>query len=58
MYAFFKKRYIIPVVASIFLFVGVSFKEDFFEVAKQIEILPHFSKPSIQTMLTKPIQAN
>jgi carboxyl-terminal processing protease len=38
MYAFFKKRYIIPVVASVFLFVGVSFREDFFEVAKQIEI--------------------
>ena len=38
MYAFFKKRYIIPIVASIFLFVGVSFREDFFEVAKQIEI--------------------
>jgi carboxyl-terminal processing protease len=34
----FKKKYIIPVVASVFLFVGVSFKEDFFEVAKQIEI--------------------
>lgn len=38
MYAFLKKRYIIPVLASTFLFVGVSFKEDFFEVAKQIEI--------------------
>ena len=38
MYTFFKKRYIIPVVASIFLFVGVSFSQDFFEVAKQIEI--------------------
>ena len=34
----FKKRYIIPVVAGAFLYVGVSFKEDFFEVAKQIEI--------------------
>ena len=34
----FKKKYIIPVVASSFLFVGVSFKEDFFEIAKQIEI--------------------
>ena len=33
-----KKKYIIPVVASAFLFVGVSFKEDFFEIAKQIEI--------------------
>jgi carboxyl-terminal processing protease len=34
----FKKKYILPVVASAFLFVGVSFKEDFFEIAKQIEI--------------------
>ncbi len=35
---FLKKRYIIPIIASGFLFVGVSFREDFFEVAKQIEI--------------------
>ena len=35
---FFKKRYIIPIIASGFLFIGVSFREDFFEVAKQIEI--------------------
>ena len=34
----FKKRYIIPVVASGFLFVAVSFKDDFFEIAKQVEI--------------------
>jgi carboxyl-terminal processing protease len=34
----FKKKYVLPVVASAFLFVGVSFKEDFFETAKQIEI--------------------
>ncbi len=34
----FKKRYIIPIIASGFLFVGVSFKDDFFEIAKQIEI--------------------
>ena len=38
MTSIFKKRYILPLVASIFLFIGVSFKEDFFEVAKQIEI--------------------
>jgi carboxyl-terminal processing protease len=36
--SFFKKKFIIPVVASAFLFVGVSFKDDFFEIAKQIEI--------------------
>ena len=34
----FKKKYILPVIASAFLFVGVSFKDDFFEIAKQIEI--------------------
>jgi carboxyl-terminal processing protease len=38
MISLFKKKYIIPVIASSFLFVGVSFKEDFFEIAKQIEI--------------------
>ena len=38
MNAFFQKKYIIPVLASAFLFVGVSFKNDFFEIAKQIEI--------------------
>ncbi|WP_395056464.1 S41 family peptidase [Flavobacterium sp.] len=38
MISLFKKKYIIPVIASAFLFVGVSFKEDFFEIAKQIEI--------------------
>jgi len=38
MYPNFKKRFIIPLVASVFLFIGVSFNEDFFEVAKQIEI--------------------
>ena len=38
MYPFLKKRYVIPVIASGLLFIGGSFKEDFFEVAKQIEI--------------------
>ena len=38
MTSFFKKKHILPVVASAFLFVGVSFKDDFFEIAKQIEI--------------------
>lgn len=33
-----KKRYLITVVLSGFLFVGVSFKDDFFEISKQIEI--------------------
>ena len=34
----FKKKYLIPIVASAFLFVGASFKNDFFEIAKQLEI--------------------
>lgn len=34
----FKKRYIIPVLASGIFFIGTSFKDDFFEIAKQIEI--------------------
>ncbi len=38
MYTYFKKRYIIPVIGAGLFFVGTSFKEDFFEVAKQIEI--------------------
>lgn len=33
-----KKKYVLPVVAVGFLFVGSSFKDDFFEIAKQIEI--------------------
>ncbi len=35
---FFQKKYIIPLVASAFLYVGVSFKDDYFEIAKQLEI--------------------
>jgi carboxyl-terminal processing protease len=35
---FFQKKFIIPVVASAFLFIGVSFKDDYFEIAKQLEI--------------------
>ena len=33
-----RKRYVVPVLASGFLFVAVSFKNDFFEIAKQLEI--------------------
>ena len=33
-----KKKVLIPVLAITFLFVGSSFKSDFFEIAKQIEI--------------------
>lgn len=35
---FIKKRIVIPVLAMLFLFTSVSFKSDFFEIAKQIEI--------------------
>jgi carboxyl-terminal processing protease len=35
---FFKRKIIIPVVTLSFFFIGVSFKNDFFEIAKQIEI--------------------
>jgi len=38
MISLLKKKYVIPVLASGFLFVGVSFQQDFFEIAKQIEI--------------------
>ena len=38
MIPFYKKKIILPVLASAFLFIGVSFKDDFFEIAKQIEI--------------------
>lgn len=38
MIRFFKKRYFLPAIAAGFLFIGVSFKEDFFEIAKQVEI--------------------
>lgn len=35
---FFNRKIIIPLVTISFLFVGVGFKNDFFEIAKQIEI--------------------
>jgi carboxyl-terminal processing protease len=44
MFTTIKKRYILPVVLSVFLFVGASFKEDFFEIAKQIEIFTNLYK--------------
>ncbi|HEY0045508.1 MAG TPA: S41 family peptidase [Flavobacterium sp.] len=44
MYTIFKKRYILPVIASGFLFVGASVKDDFFEIAKQIEIFTSMFK--------------
>jgi carboxyl-terminal processing protease len=44
MFSKIKKRYIIPVLLTGFLFVGVSFKQDFFEIAKQIEIFTNIFK--------------
>lgn len=38
MQSFIKKKYLIPAAAAAFLFIGSSFKNDFFEIAKQIEI--------------------
>lgn len=46
---FFKKKIIIPILATSFLFVGASFKDNFFEIAKQIEIF---------TTLFKELNAN
>ena len=39
-----KKRIILPIIASGFLFVFASFKDDFFEIAKQIEIFTELFK--------------
>lgn len=44
MKSLFRKRIIIPIIAISFLFVGVSFKGDFFELAKQIEIFTNLFK--------------
>jgi carboxyl-terminal processing protease len=38
MFKLVKKRYFIPSILSVFLLIGVSFKDDFFEISKQIEI--------------------
>lgn len=44
MLRYIKTRYVIPVVAGGLLFVGASFKDDFFEIAKQIEIFTDLFK--------------
>ncbi|WP_338410267.1 S41 family peptidase [uncultured Flavobacterium sp.] len=41
---FLKKRIIIPIIAISFLCVGASFKGDFFEIAKQLEIFTNLFK--------------
>jgi carboxyl-terminal processing protease len=40
----FKKRIVVPVVAAGLFFIGTSFKDDFFEIAKQIEIFTEVFK--------------
>jgi carboxyl-terminal processing protease len=40
----FRKRVIIPVVAAGIFFIGTSFRDDFFEIAKQIEIFTEVFK--------------
>jgi carboxyl-terminal processing protease len=44
MKSLFRKRIILPIIAISFLFVGASFKGDFFELAKQIEIFTNLFK--------------
>ena len=44
MFSKIKKRFVLPAVLVGFLFVGVSFKQDFFEIAKQIEIFTNVYK--------------
>ena len=44
MLRYFRKKYVIPVLAAGFLYVGTSFKDDFFEIAKQIEIFTELFK--------------
>lgn len=39
-----QKRYILTVIAAGFLFISASFKDDFFEIAKQIEIFTELFK--------------
>ena len=40
----FKKRIVLPVVAAGVFFIGTSFKDDFFAIAKQIEIFTEVFK--------------
>ena len=44
MKSLFRKRITLPLIAIAFLFVGASFKGDFFELAKQIEIFTNLFK--------------
>lgn len=44
MKTFFKKKYLLTIAASLFLYMSVSFKDDFFEIAKQVEIFTEVFK--------------
>ncbi len=44
MKTFFKKKYLLTIAASLFLYISVSFKDDFFEIAKQVEIFTEVFK--------------
>ena len=44
MHNFFQKKIIIPFLASALFFGAVSFKDDFFEIAKQVEIFTEVFK--------------
>ncbi|HBK82269.1 MAG TPA: peptidase S41, partial [Flavobacterium sp.] len=44
MKSFFRKKIILPLVAFFFSLIGASFKSDFFELAKQIEIFTSLFK--------------
>ncbi len=50
---FFQKKIILPVIASGFLFIAVSFQNDFFEIAKQIEIFTTTFKTVNQNYVDK-----
>ena len=44
MHTFFRKKIIIPILASSLMVTAVSFKDDFFEIAKQVEIFTEVFK--------------
>jgi carboxyl-terminal processing protease len=49
----FQKKIIIPLFAATFLFIGASFQNDFFEIAKQIEIFTNLFKTVNQNYVDK-----
>lgn len=55
---FFQKKYVLPLVAAGFVFVGASFRNDFFEIAKQIEIFTAMFKTVNQNYVDETNRAN